>query len=302
MIIIQLAGGLGNQLQQFSLYKKLQTLGKDVKLDISWFENEQNDGTPRNLELNYFENLKFEVCTEDEKRELIGRKSLLVRFLQRFFPILRRKFRETPMMYNPKIFTFENMYIEGYFACEKYYVDIIPLLQDIIVFPLVGQEKNLLTARMMQSEGSVSLHIRRGDYLNPENKEIFENICTNDYYKSAMEYMLQKYPQSHFYIFSDDLEYVRQKFVGEQFTIVDWNTGKDSFYDMYLMSQCKHNICANSTFSFWGARLNRYAQKRMIRPLKQKNSNQYEPELMCNLWKEWILIDEKGKIFNAKID
>ena len=84
---------------------------------------------------------------------------------------------------------------------------------------------------------------------------------------------------------------------GEEYTIVDINHGKDSFYDMYLMSCCKHNICANSTFSFWGARLNQNPDKQVVRPLKQKNCDWYVPETMKQLWKDWILIDEKGKIW-----
>lgn len=107
-------------------------------------------------------------------------------------------------------------------------------------------------AEGMQECNSVSVHIRRGDYLNPENKAMFGNICTPAYYRKALEVMREKMPDVHFYIFSDDIPYVRKELKGEDFTIVDINHGKDNFYDMWLMSQCKHNICANSTFSFWG--------------------------------------------------
>ena len=108
----------------------------------------------------------------------------------------------------------------------------------------------------------------------------------------------KKQEQIRFYLFSDDQEYVRQNFVGEQFIYVDWNAGKESWYDMYLMSMCRHNICANSTFSFWGARLNETQDKTMIRPLRHKNSQQYNPEQMKEYWEKWILIDNDGRVFS----
>lgn len=294
MIIIQLAGGLGNQLQQYALYKKFQTLGKNVKLDVSWFDCEDGTVTFREIELGYFKQLEYEICTKQEKQDLLG-KILPYRILQRLLPCLKTRYVEKSM-YNPQIFNYSNMYIEGYFACEMYYADIIPILQNIITFSVESGSLNKSIAIKMQEQNSVSIHIRRGDYLKPQNAQLFENICTDKYYRSALNLVLEKYPDAHIYFFSDDTEYVKQKFIGEKYTIVDWNTGKDSYFDMYLMSQCKYNICANSTFSFWGARLNQHKDKIMIRPLKQRNNMVYEPEQMHELWKNWILIDEVGKI------
>lgn len=294
MVIIQLAGGLGNQLQQYALYKKFQVLGKDVKLDVSWFENEDKTVTYREIELDYFEHLDYKICSEQEKQALL-KKTLFCRALQYIIPGLRTIYVEKSM-YDPQIFKCKNMYIEGYFACEMYYADIIPLLQSTILFSIASGSKNELTAKTMQNQNSISLHIRRGDYLNSQNEWLFGNICTEKYYRSALMFLIKKYPDSKIYVFSDDIEYVRQEFRGENYIIVDWNTGKNNYYDMYLMSQCKYNICANSTFSFWGARLNQYENKIMIRPLKQRNNMEYEPKLMHRLWKEWIFIDEKGNI------
>ena len=200
-------------------------------------------------------------------------------------------------MYDETIYTLDNVYIEGYFACEYYYIDIIDLLRKRLKFSVEENSRNSLTAQKMQNEIAVSLHIRRGDYLNKENRDIFGGICTNKYYESAIKYVESKFHDIHFYVFSDDIAYV-QKLYGEKenYTIVDWNTAENSWLDMYLMSNCIGNICANSTFSFWGARLNPNSQKIMIRPLKQRNNMDYFPEVLHPLWKDWILIDEKGKI------
>ena len=79
--------------------------------------------------------------------------------------------------------------------------------------------------------------------------------------------------------------------------VVDWNMGEDSIYDMELMSHCKHNICANSTFSLWGAKLNTHEDKMMIRPLRHDNYETEAPEKIKELWEKWILIDNEGKVY-----
>ena len=298
MIIIQVAGGLGNQMQQYALYQKLLSLGKEAKLDISWFTQEARQDkvyAKRQLELAYFEHLPYEACTEEEKKALIGDGSLLAKVKGKLFPGTKKLFQETDM-YHPEIFEFEDKYLCGYFACEKYYADILGELREKIKFPVSTNPENGRLAKQMQEQESVSIHIRRGDYLDPENAAMFGGICTEDYYAGAIREMKRMYPRAQFYLFSDDADYVRNTYVGEEYTVVDVNHGRDSFYDIWLMSQCKHNICANSTFSFWGARLNANSDKVMMRPSIHKNSQKFEPAVMHELWKGWTLLDNKGKI------
>jgi len=356
MIIIEVMGGLGNQMQQYALYQKMKHLGKEVKLDISWFRDEKKQEgvlARRKLELEYFVDLPMEICTREEKERLIGTDTFLGKVKRKLFPGQNRHFYESDM-YHPEIFDFEDMYLSGYWACEKYYADILPELRSLIKFPELfetaelkrftekisektgilskdvddesagsGKEgqccgkslesakidaenefiaiyyperKNIQTIARMKEEISVSIHIRRGDYLDPENTAMFGGICTEDYYEAAIRYVLTKHPDAHFYIFSDDSAYVREKYSGPAYTIVDWNVGENSFYDILLMSSCKHNICANSTFSFWGARLNANPDKIMVRPAKHKNSQQIIPEVMHELWDNWVLIDGIGGI------
>ena len=121
-------------------------------------------------------------------------------------------------------------------------------------------------------------------------------ICTDDYYESAMRFIRERVENPVFYIFSDDVSYVREHYQGEDIRIADWNTGEDSLFDMQLMSKCKHNICANSTFSFWGARLNQNQHKLMIRPLRHDNYESITASQMHENWPGWILIDAEGKI------
>lgn len=337
MLIIEVMGGLGNQLQQYALYQKLKSLGKEVKLDTSWFYDEKKQDSvlaKRRLELEYFENLPMEICTGQERERLTGGDGILGKVKRRLLPGRNQHFYES-RMYHPEIFTFEDRYLTGFWACEKYYADILPELRKLIIFRKNINDQNILKTidnaescrnsqnqqksqiivekseinrknilhikncraiEKMQGELSVSIHVRRGDYLDAENAAMFGGICTESYYEAAVSRIEEKCPGAHFYIFSDEAAYVRANYQGERYTVVDWNTGENSFYDIQLMSSCKHNICANSTFSFWGARLNPNPDKIMIRPARHKNSQQIIPAEMHELWKNWVLIDEKGRI------
>ena len=299
MIIIQVAGGLGNQLQQYALYRKFVRMGKEARLDLSWFDEvKQNNGeakvTSRNLELTCFDRLVYETCTREEKERLTGSDGLSGKLRRKLLPSTIHWFHESKM-YHPEILSFEDMYLSGYFACEKYYSDILYDLREKIQFPPSGNPLNRELAQEMRECVSVSVHVRRGDYLNEENRAMFGNICTDAYYRKAMELIKEEVSDAHFYLFSDDISYVKQKYQGEEFTVVDINHGKDSFYDMWLMSNCKHNICANSTFSFWGARLNGNEGKIMVRPTIHKNSQVFRKEEMEDLWQGWRFVSPEGQ-------
>lgn len=294
MLIIKMNGGLGNQLQQYALYEKLKSLGKNVKLDISWFSKDVGMATKRELELNYFPKVSYDTCTEEELGK-VGNRGFGRKVLEKLH-VLERNLYVEHQMYDEKIFLMDNKVLEGYWACEAYYEDILPELRNKLTFPKSGKPENTKMEERMRSCNSVSIHLRRGDYLQPENQELFGGICTEEYYEQALLYIKEHVKDAKIFIFSDDPVYAREKYSSEEYTIVDINHGKDSFFDIHLMSCCKHHICANSTFSFWGARLNPSGDKIMVRPLKQKNCDWYVPEEMKRLWKHWVLIDEEGKI------
>ena len=295
MLIIKMNGGLGNQLQQYALYEKMKSLGKDVKLDISWFGKDYGKAMKRELELDYFPNVSYETCSDLELKQ-VGERSFSRKVFEKLHLVDSKLYVEH-QMYDEKIFQMDNKVLEGYWACEAYYEDIVPQLREKLVFPKSNNPKNIKMEKKMRSCNAVSIHLRRGDYLTPGNKEMFGGICTEKYYEQAFSYMKEKVKDAHFFVFSDDSTYAKEKYRGKEYTIVDINHGRDSYFDVYLMSCCKHHICANSTFSFWGARLNPNSDKIMVRPLKQKNCDWYVPEKMKQLWKNWILIDEEGKIW-----
>ena len=303
MIIIRIAGGLGNQMQQYALYRKLLKAGADrnVKLDTSWFLQENQEGVlaKRELELRLFNGLPIPECTKEERDYFLNR-NVFQKVMYRLFPEKNNIFTESKM-YHPEVFDLKDKYIEGYFACQKYYDDISDELQELFVFPRHHDEalhlKNVELMNEMEERHSVSVHIRRGDYLDSENAALFGNISTDEYYESAMNYFMAKYPDVHFYIFTNDTEYALERYKDAgRYTVVSHNTGRDSLLDIELMSHCMGNICANSTFSFWGARLNRRKDKELVRTFTMRNNQPCDPELMHDYWKGWILIDKDGKV------
>lgn len=290
-------GGLGNQLYQYAMYEKLKSLGKEVKLDLHAYQTQNPEAKEwRELELDWLAGIQYEVCTQEERtlyldnslrwkdrirRKLTGRKS-------------RMQTEDKPYM--PELFKMDDMYLYGYWNCERYYEDILDMLREKIRFKPSNNPLNEQCMERMAAENAISIHIRRQDYLTVADGKRYMGICTDAYYQTAMAFMKQHVENPVFYIFSDDVAYVREHFVGDNMHIVDWNCGPDSMYDMQLMSCCKYHICANSTFSMWGARLNPYSDKIMIRPLHDDNYDKYTAQEMHENWKKWILIDAKGKI------
>lgn len=302
MIIIRVMGGLGNQMQQYALYRKFQSLGVEAKLDLSWFskKNQAEAAAPRKFALSDFVDLPMQIAGEEEVRALLGRgyeekAGLSEKIKRKLAPDGVPLFEETEM-YHPQIFSRHNRYLVGYWACEAYYADILETLRGEIRFPESKEERNRQAMKEMAERTAVSIHVRRGDYLDPANASMFGGICTEAYYDAAIACLKERCPEAVFYVFSDDTDYVRARYQGSAFRIVDWNRGENSFYDMQLMSLCRHNICANSTFSFWGARLNAHPGKCMIRPSIHKNTQTCIPEQMKQLWPGWTFITPEGTV------
>ena len=297
MIIIHVMGGLGNQLYQYAMYEKLKSMGREVKLDFyAYLEATGEDKEWRELELIKFPNLEYELCTPEERTALLDNDmAFWSRVRRKLFGRKDRTYREDKS-YMPELFELDDVYLYGFWECEKYYEDRIDQLQKKLVFPESNNPKNKQCIEQMRREQAVSVHIRRKDYLTVADGRRYMGICTDAYYESAMAYIRQQVEHPVFYIFSDDIPYMKEHYYGEDIRIVDWNTGEDSLFDMQLMSECKHNICANSTFSFWGARLNQNPKKCMIRPLHHDNYETITIEEIRDNWHNWLLIDAEGNI------
>ncbi len=160
-----------------------------------------------------------------------------------------------------------------------------PAIRDFeYVMPL--KDQNLEIYDDIAGSQSVSVHIRRGDYVGGAL-----DILTKEYYLKVIEYISRQLEDPVFYFFSDDPSYVREEYkdIPYRYKIIDWNKGEDSHFDMQLMSACKHNIICNSSFSLWGAVLNKNPEKTVIRPVVLS-------EALIPKQKGWKTADLKGEI------
>lgn len=302
MIIIKLQGGLGNQLYEYALYRKLQEMGKDVYLDDIDYTSRAFVRDIREIELTDIglgDRLRFCSLRQHYRLNDDGR-TFMFRVKRKVFGNHSRVLKDTEK-YMPEVFDKDNIYLDGFWQCQKYYEDIIPKLQQEIDF---GHKFGEQTAQMLklirEDDSSVSLHIRLTDYV--AKAATYGGICTDEYYRSAISVIKQHIEFPHFYLFSDDVreaDRVAREW-NINYTIVDCNTGANSRYDMMLMAECRHNICANSSFSIWGATLNKNAGKMMIKPLKANNEIEGDINTALSEWKDWLIIDEKGRMYGEK--
>ena len=157
-----------------------------------------------------------------------------------------------------------NGIITGMPVGDAYFYEYISEIQKDFTFKNPLDDRNMRIADQMNLCESVSLHVRRGDYLQARYKDNYVHL-TSDWYMSAISKINENVTNPHFFIFSEDMQYCHEVFgTLKNTTFIDWNTGGDSYKDMQLMSRCKHNIVANSTFSRWGAWLNKNPNRMVI--------------------------------------
>lgn len=272
MIIVKMQGGLGNQFFQYALGRRLSLDRKTtLKLDLSWYATQSS----RSYQLDRYR-VHAEPATRAEVQNLthkldLDTYSIAFRLAQRLLPAYRRRsIYEQRRGFDPNILqrTPRNAYLDGYWQSENYFDKIGELLHSEfrLIEPL--HPLNAGYAEQICSSPAVSLHVRRGDYLNSKFSRIY-HLCDESYYRRAMDLILNKIPQAHFYIFSDDMDWVKHNLAsGSQFTYVENNEVNRDWETVYLMSQCRHHIIANSSFSWWGAWLCENPEKMVIAPEK----------------------------------
>ena len=296
MIIIQMSGGLGNQMFQYALYLKLKKLGREVKFDSTSSYIRDN---ARPIQLAVF-NIQYPEATKEELIEMTDSSMLLKDRIRRKLKGRKSKeYREEGCGYDPVVLTQDPGYLVGTFQSELYFQDMKEQIREAFRFDQsVMQQETLAMKDTIKSTTSVSIHVRRGDYLNAE--EVYGEICTDAYYDGAIKYMLEKYPDATFYLFTNDLTWA-DFFVNARpfanIVVVKDNTEYTGYLDMYLMKHCKHNIIANSSFSWWAAWLNSNREKTVIAPAKWLNS----AECKDMYTDEMTLFDSEGRLVREAV-
>lgn len=282
MIIVKICGGLGNQLFQYALYRQLSLQGKEVKADLSWFQIE-NRNQQRTYKLSKF-HTKITECSKQEKAklasELDGRKNKII---NKIVGIKKTHiFEKVSYTFDASIDSIEEGYLDGYWQTEKYFYDSRENLLDEITLCEKQTDYFYKMKETIQQCNSISLHIRRGDYIQAQ--AMYGNICTEEYYEKAMNYMEEHVESPVFFIFTDDMEWAKNHYAGkENIIFVDGNDKNSEEADLILMSECKHNIIANSSFSWWAAWLNQKNDKIVVAPDKWINQEQ-TPDIVARGW------------------
>ncbi len=268
MIITKLQGGLGNQMFQYAI---AYSYSKTVYLDFSFLKKHKSSNhqfTKRDFELSLFPHLKYYEFTEF-LRNLYFSNNRKYRLLRKFFRIKINIIRQKENEFI-SIEKSNNIYLDGFFQSEQYFLSKRKELLSVFKFPALDKNNQAIRNKIIAHSNSVSLHIRRGDYLKEEVKK-YHGILDQKYYDSAIEIIKKKYNDVHFYVFSDDENFAKEKYGdSENFTIIEGNT-KEAWKDMALMTYCKHHIIANSSFSWWGAWLSTYKDSINIAPKKWFN-------------------------------
>jgi len=271
MVIIKLMGGMGNQLFQYAVGKAVSAKsGKELKMDISGYENQDAIITPRSYALSIFKiEEKFASAGEIGKfLQNKNKKNISGKIKSLFFnKNSSAYFVEPKFTFNPEVFDFnEPVYLEGYWQTEKYFKDITDIIRKEFVLKDEYSIENKEITKKIKNCNAVSLHIRRGDYVTSATTNKFHGICSLDYYEKAVRHIADGVQDPNFFIFSDDIEWVKENLkIDHPAAYVSDGVLKD-YEELTLMSYCKHNIIANSSFSWWGAWLNNNPEKIVIAP------------------------------------
>jgi hypothetical protein len=275
MKIVKIIGGLGNQMFQFALYKSLQARFAEerVLVDLHCFNGYKKH---HGFEIGRVFGSSYEEATLGEVARVAYPYPNFQtwRYGSRLLPNRKSMVKEKPdFTFEPTALTRPtDTYYDGYWQHEEYFSDIRQDILQTFRFPNFTDKANKEAAAEVQSSNSVAVHIRRGDYTHDK---LFHDICTLPYYERAIRHIESAVDCELFCIFSDDMDWCREHIApllgGKRIIYADWNTGKQSFQDIHLMSLCRHNIIANSSFSWWGAWLNENPNKIVVAPSQWMN-------------------------------
>lgn len=289
MIITNLIGGLGNQMFQYAAAKSISVkYNTPLLLDIDGF----NNYTLHNgFELKRVFNISAEIASKAEKNQVLGIYSseIIRKLLKRLnfgklipsFLVLEPSFKYWPKIINVPL----DCYLDGYWQSDKYFKEIEGVIRSDFNFQIPLSDENRYLASIIENSNSISLHIRRGDYAKDLKTLSTHGLCSIDYYDSAIGYILGKIQSPYFFIFSDDIDWAKENIkLDFPCLFINNNVRENSYVDMQLMSMCKHNIIANSSFSWWGAWLNKNESKVVVAPQKWFVSNLEIDDLIPENW------------------
>ena len=266
MIVVKLIGGLGNQMFQYAFGRYLSIHHKtNLYFDIADLQNKNLGHIQRNFSLHGF-NLQTAIYN------LNGQKSGKENLFKRLFYSSKNKLKtitEKKLHFDKEIGNAaDNVYLNGYWQSPLYFEKIEDIIRKDFTFSIpLSNDAEQFQVKIKESN-AVSIHVRRGDYVNNPETLSYHGVCDLAYYQKAIEIIENKTSNPTFFIFTDDPEWVKQNFSLSDDIILISNASFSQFDDLRLMSVCKHAIIANSSFSWWGAWLINNPTKTVVAPLK----------------------------------
>lgn len=306
MIITKLTDGLGNQMFQYAFGRYLAEIyNTEIKLNINYYNNIPKNHTNRKYELNYFniiENIalqkEIDLFTKGSPKmpqklfykikQKVNNKTFWGKFL---FKIAKKLTDYHTIYENNKLQLDKlkkdkkNIYVSGFWQSEDFFKSIAHIIQKEFKIKEKYIKVNNRVLEKIKRSNSVAIHVRRGDLItNPEFNSKY-GVCSTDYYLQAINYIKKKISNPVFYFFSDDINWCKENFksINSNFYIENYT----AIEDLYLILNCKHQIIANSSFSWWGAWLNKNKNKIVVAPKKWAfhKKSQTKFNLLPNSWK-----------------
>jgi hypothetical protein len=264
---------------------RLQT---ELKMDLGFFQTPQDPlVTPRNYELCVWQIPAQPASAAELKLFLNPQKKIFKRLFPgdtgtQFRVIKEKQFRFDPALLNLG----GNLYLDGYWQSEQYFSRIKEKIQRLFSLHTTLDETNARLEKTILNCESVAIHVRRMDYLKTPEILAFHGVMDVDYYQKAFAIFRDKFPDLKLFVFSDDPDWSAQNLKYDvPVTHINHNRKENSYLDLWLMSRCKHQIIANSSFGWWAAWLNPNANKTVIAPRKWfAGSTPDTADLIPNSW------------------
>lgn len=269
IIIPRIIGGLGNQLFCYAAARRL-ALANHAELaidDVSGFVHDH--AYRRHYQLDHF-NIPCRKATSAERLEPLSRgRRYLLRSVNRRKPFDARNYIQQECIdFDPRLLNLRpqgTVYLEGYWQSERYFKDVDPTIRhDLRIHP-PADEINRAMAAQIAGCHAIAVHVRFFD----APQEAGTNNAPVAYYERSVREMENLVPDAHYFVFSDQPTAARAiiPLPDERMTLISHNRGDQFAYaDLWLMTQCRHFIIANSTFSWWGAWLSNNPEKRVVAP------------------------------------
>ena len=272
-------GGIGNQMFQYAAARRLAHIrNAPIKLDVNWFGNIEKGNTSRKYELHAFtikEDFALPGEVDGYKNVKTGAFSRTLKKLAGAVSPFNHStwIRERRFHFDPAILKLpDNVYLEGYWQSEKYFLDCEEIIRKEFTVRTEPGEKNRQIAEIIKNTESVSVHVRRGDYVTNPTTSQYHGSCSMEYYREAVGRAVSQIQRPHFFVFSDEPDWVKENLtLPFSVTYIDHNGTANAYEDMRLISLCKHHIIANSSFSWWGAWLCVNPDKLVFAPKKWFN-------------------------------